>query len=68
MQILKTEGVINGFRAIELNQIVPEVVDLGEHWESPGHKRRGINIVTGNSGTPQRERASCMSVGDAGFI
>lgn len=36
MQVLKTKGVIYGFRAIELNQVVPEVVDLGEHWESPG--------------------------------
>ena len=36
MQILRTKGVIYGFHAIELNQIVPEVVDLGEHWESPG--------------------------------
>ena len=36
MEILKTKGVIDGFHAIELNQIVPEVVDLGEDWESPG--------------------------------
>jgi AraC family transcriptional regulator len=36
MQILKTKGVTYGFRAIELNQSVPEVVHLGEHWESPG--------------------------------
>jgi len=36
MQILKTKGVVNRFHAIELNQIVPEVVDLGEDWESPG--------------------------------
>jgi AraC family transcriptional regulator len=36
MQILKTKGVIYGFHAVELNQIVPEVVDLGEDWESPG--------------------------------
>jgi Cupin domain len=41
MQILKTEAVINGFRAIELNQIVPEVVDLREHWESPGSQEEG---------------------------
>ena len=34
MQILKTKGVVYGFHAIDLNQIVPEVVDLGEHWES----------------------------------
>jgi AraC family transcriptional regulator len=38
MQILRTKGVINGFHAIELNHIVPEVVDLGEHWESPGSR------------------------------
>jgi AraC-like DNA-binding protein len=36
MQILKTKGLTYGFRAIELNQIVPEVVALGEHWEIPG--------------------------------
>ena len=41
MKILKTKGVINGFRAIELNQIVPEVVDLGQHWESPGSQEEG---------------------------
>ena len=36
MQILKTKGVIYGFHPIELNQIIPEVVDLGDDWESPG--------------------------------
>jgi AraC-like DNA-binding protein len=36
MQILKTKEVIYGFHAIELNQVVPELVDLGEDWESPG--------------------------------
>jgi AraC family transcriptional regulator len=36
MQILNTKGVSYGFHAIELNQIVPEVVDLGDDWESPG--------------------------------
>jgi Cupin domain len=41
MQILRTKGVIDGFHAIELNQIVPEVVDLGEHWESPGSHEVG---------------------------
>lgn len=41
MQILKTKGVIYGFHAIELNQVVPEVVDLGEHWESPGSQEEG---------------------------
>lgn len=41
MQIPKTKGVIHGFRAIELNQIVPEVVDLGGHWESPGSQEEG---------------------------
>jgi AraC family transcriptional regulator len=41
MQILRTKGVIYGFHAIELNQIVPEVVDLGDHWESPGSREEG---------------------------
>jgi AraC-like DNA-binding protein len=41
MQILKTKGVIYGFHAIELNQIVPEVIDLGDHWESPGSLQEG---------------------------
>jgi AraC-like DNA-binding protein len=41
MQILKTKGVIYGFHAIELNQIVPEVIDLGDHWESPGSQQEG---------------------------
>jgi len=35
MQILNTKGVIYGFHAIKLNQIVPEVVDLGDEWEAP---------------------------------
>jgi AraC-like DNA-binding protein len=41
MQILKTKGVIYGFHAIELNQIVPEVIDLGDHWESPESQEEG---------------------------
>jgi len=41
MQIVKTKGVIHGFHAIELDQIVPEVVGLGEHWESPGSQQEG---------------------------
>ena len=36
MQILSNKSVVNGFHAIELREIVPEVVDLGEHWETPG--------------------------------
>jgi AraC family transcriptional regulator len=35
MQVLKSKGVINGFRAIEFNQLVPEIVELGEQWEPP---------------------------------
>jgi AraC family transcriptional regulator len=35
MQLLKSKGVINGFRAIELDDLVQEVVELGEHWEPP---------------------------------
>jgi AraC-like DNA-binding protein len=41
MQILKTKGVIYGFHAIEHNHIVPEVIDLGDHWESPGSQQEG---------------------------
>jgi AraC-like DNA-binding protein len=41
MQILKTKGVIYGFHAIELNQIVPEVIDLGDHRESAGSQEEG---------------------------
>jgi AraC-like DNA-binding protein len=41
MQILKTKGVIYGFHAIELNQIVPEVIDFGDHRESPGSQEEG---------------------------
>jgi AraC-like DNA-binding protein len=36
MQTLKTKGVANGFHAIDLRQITPEVVDMGEHWDPPG--------------------------------
>jgi AraC family transcriptional regulator len=36
MQILSNKSVINGFRAIELREIVPEVVNLGERWEYAG--------------------------------
>jgi AraC-like DNA-binding protein len=36
MQTLKTKGVANGFHSIDLGQITPEVVDLGEHWDPPG--------------------------------
>ena len=38
MQLLKSKGVINGFRAIELDDSVQEVVECGEHWEPPGFK------------------------------
>jgi AraC family transcriptional regulator len=40
MQILSNKRVINGFRAIELTEIVPEVVDLGEFWESAGSQEQ----------------------------
>ena len=36
MQVVKSKGVINGFRATELSRLVPEVVELGEQWEPPG--------------------------------
>lgn len=35
MQIPRTKGVTRAW-AIEHNQIVPELVDLGEHWETAG--------------------------------
>jgi AraC-like DNA-binding protein len=36
MQTVTPKGVINGFHAVELHHIVPEVVDFGEHRGSPG--------------------------------
>jgi AraC-like DNA-binding protein len=36
MQTVTPKGVINGFHAVELSQIIPEVVDFGEHRESHG--------------------------------
>jgi AraC family transcriptional regulator len=41
MQTLKSKGVTYGFRTIELNQILPEVTHLGEHWDSPGSREEG---------------------------
>jgi AraC family transcriptional regulator len=40
MQILSNKSAINGFRAIELREIVPEVVDLGERWEYAGSREQ----------------------------
>ena len=36
MQTLNTKGVTKGFHAIDLSQIIPEVIDLGEHRDPPG--------------------------------
>jgi AraC-like DNA-binding protein len=36
MQTLKTKGVTDGFQAIDFSQIIPEMVDLGAHWDLPG--------------------------------
>jgi AraC family transcriptional regulator len=63
MQILKTKGVTYGFRSIELNQIVPEVVDLGEDWESPGsqedrHQHRYWELGYAAEGTSELYVAS----------
>lgn len=41
MQILETKGIVYGFHAIEVNPIIPEVVDLGEHWAPPGSQEEG---------------------------
>jgi AraC-like DNA-binding protein/mannose-6-phosphate isomerase-like protein (cupin superfamily) len=41
MQTVTPKGVINGFHAVALNQIVSEVVDFGEHRESPGSQEEG---------------------------
>jgi AraC-like DNA-binding protein len=38
MQILRGRGPLSGFRVIELDQILPEVVDLGEHREEANHR------------------------------
>jgi AraC family transcriptional regulator len=40
MQILSNKSANNGFRANELREIVPEVVDLGERWESAGSREQ----------------------------
>jgi AraC family transcriptional regulator len=40
MQILSNKGANNGFRAIELREILPEVADLGERWESAGSREQ----------------------------
>jgi AraC family transcriptional regulator len=40
MQILSNKSIVSGFRAIELREIVPEVVDLGEFWESAGSQEQ----------------------------
>ncbi|HTD13931.1 MAG TPA: AraC family transcriptional regulator [Chthoniobacterales bacterium] len=36
MQVIKSKGVVNGFRAIELSDLLPEVIEFGEQWEPPG--------------------------------
>lgn len=38
MQILKTRGPLAGFWAVGLDQILPEVIDSGEHWEGPRYR------------------------------
>jgi AraC-like DNA-binding protein len=40
MQILSNKSAINDFRATELGEIVPEVVELGERWESAGSREQ----------------------------
>jgi AraC-like DNA-binding protein len=40
MQILRAKGPLPGFKVIELEKILPEVVDLGEHREAADHRYR----------------------------
>jgi AraC-like DNA-binding protein len=40
MQVIKSKGVINGFKAIGLNNLLHEVVELGEQWEPPGFREK----------------------------
>jgi AraC-like DNA-binding protein len=41
MQTVTPKGLISGFHAVELNHIVPEVVDFGEHRRAPGSQEEG---------------------------
>ena len=40
MQILRARGPLPGFKVVELNEILPELVDLGEHREAANHRYR----------------------------
>lgn len=40
MQILRTRGPLPGFKVVELEKILPEVIDVGEHREEAGHRYR----------------------------
>ena len=40
MQILRSRGPLPGFKVIELDKILPEVVDLGEHREPANQRYR----------------------------
>jgi AraC-like DNA-binding protein len=38
MRILKAKGPLSGFWAVGLDEILPEAVDSGEHWEAAGYR------------------------------
>jgi iron complex transport system substrate-binding protein len=38
MQILRTKGLLPGFQVIDFDQILPDVVDLGEYWVEANHR------------------------------
>jgi AraC-like DNA-binding protein len=40
MQILRASGPLPGFKVIELDTVLPEIVDLGEHREAANHRYR----------------------------
>jgi AraC-like DNA-binding protein len=40
MQILRTRGSLPGFKVVELENILPEVIDLGEYREEAGQRYR----------------------------
>jgi len=41
MQILRARGPLPGFKVVELDEILPELVDLGEHREAANQHYRG---------------------------
>jgi AraC-like DNA-binding protein len=40
MQILRAGGALPGFKVVEMDKILPEIIDLGEHREPANHRYR----------------------------